>query len=230
MKINQISSLFSNYCDYGLKGNPDEDLKTLGMTKEEARAKFGDTQKPEDSSVFEVSFFHNNGSSTLADYFDIVGEAYAEENEGSSDNGARSFFGDIISKFKRKPDFKELNPDTFAQSYADENGISSDEAKSELEKQFGKADPEKYAQEYASVYNMTLEEARAELKAKYGDPAAKTDSTNNTEDSSSENTDELTAKEQELMDKGIPVDVIKQGNDAIRKYAKDHNIELKNPK
>ena len=173
MNINRIDSLFSNYYNYRFKGNPDEDLKTLGMTKEEARAKFGDPQKPDNSSVFEGYFSPNNGSSTLADYFDIAGEAYADEIEGSSTNKKKSFFGDIISKFKGKPNYKDLNPDTFAQSYADENRISSDEAKSKSENQFGKTDPDTYAQEYANKHNMTLEEAKAELKSKYGDPKAK---------------------------------------------------------
>ena len=281
MNINRIDSLFSNYYNYGFKGNPDEDLKTLGMTKEEARAKYGDPQKPDNSSVFEGYFSPNNGSSTLADYFDIVGEAYAEENEGLSDNKKKSFFGDIVSKFIEKPDNKDTSV-TLVQTFTDENKVLSDETKSESEKQFGKTDPDTYAQkyankhnltledaktelksnygnpkmsgisdsensssatdsipqgvdpdtyaqEYANKHNMTLEEAKAELKSKYGDPKAK--ESNNTENTDeTEDTENFTKQEQELLNKGIPAEIIKKGNDAIRKYAKDHNIELKNPK
>ncbi len=285
MSINQISSLFSNYCDYGLKGNPDEDLKTLGMTKEEARAKFGDPQKPDNSSVFEGYCSPNNGSLTLADYFDIAGEAYADENEGLSTNKKKGFFGDIVSKFIEKPDSKDTSV-TLVQTFTDENKVSTDETKSKSENQFGKTDPDTYAQEYANKHNMTLEEAKAELKSKYGDPKAPSTSSNSKNSSSAtdsipqgvdpdtyaqeyankhnmtleeakaelkskygdpkakesnntentENTDEtedtenFTKQEQELLNKGIPAEIIKKGNDAIRKYAKDHNIELKNPK
>ncbi|MBQ9245806.1 hypothetical protein IJ182_06025 [bacterium] len=93
-----------------------------------------------------------------------------------------------------------VDPETYAQQYATEQGITVDEAKAELKAKYGAPDevfagtaedddfsfeedeediddmpdpginPDTYAQQYATKHGITLDEAKAELKAKYGDP------------------------------------------------------------
>ena len=97
--------------------------------------------------------------------------------------------------------FQPQNPDDYAQTYADQNNISLDEAKSQLKAKYGDPtqdgsnapsifsatgsdelqsvgdipafgmDPDAYAQQYADENGITLDEAKALLKEEFGDPA-----------------------------------------------------------
>lgn len=76
-----------------------------------------------------------------------------------------------------------MDPDVFAQQYADENGITLDEAKAKLEELYGKPeemsraddmefdqdiDPDYYVKLYAAENNITYEEAKAYFEEHYG--------------------------------------------------------------
>ena len=81
-----------------------------GMTLEEAKAelksKYGDPQKPEERNDVDIPIFNN--------YF-------------NADNSSIASDSDILSLSGNLGD-----PDSYAQVYADEHGISLDEAKNEL--------------------------------------------------------------------------------------------------
>ena len=148
-----------------------------------------------------------------------------------------------------------IDPDSYAKQYASLNNIDFAKAKEELKAKYGdpKApnesslqnnqgiDPDDYAKQYASINNIDIAKAKEELKAKYGDPKAlnevsSSDSSNpfRSETDDCDSTDnKVTAgvnpEQQALLNKGIPLEVIQQGDDAIRKYAKDNNITLEKP-
>lgn len=87
------------------------------------------------------------------------------------------------------------DPDTYAQQYADENGLSLEEAKAELKSKYGDpqkpdnnsnttannknklpdqgTDPNSYAQEYADENGLTLDAAIEQLNELYGTPIQK---------------------------------------------------------
>lgn len=94
--------------------------------------------------------------------------------------------------------------------------------------------PELDAQNYARQNGISLEEAKAELRAKFGDPQVppqpgmtETGTLDfNYKPQGSANTSQVPPEQMALIQKGIPPEVILQGDDAIRKYAEDNNISL----
>ena len=91
-------------------------------------------------------------------------------------------------------------------------------------------DPNKYAQQYADKNGISLEEAKQQLKTQHGDPAQQTGSSSATSASSALSTGDvdgsgrqsnLPPEAWELQSLGIPVEVIQQGDDAIKTYAED---------
>ena len=219
---------------------------TLDEAKEELKSKFGDPSSTTDST--------NSTTDATSDTIpegvdpDTYAQEYADANGLTLDKAKE----ELKSKFG-EPDYdknsdmipSQADPDTYAQEYADKNGVSIEEAREALKAKYGEpkakddsttdsttdatsdtipegVDPDTYAQEYADANGITVDEAKEVLKGKYGEPEY--DENRNTD-----STEELTEQEQELQSKGIPVEIINQGADAIRKYAKDHDIELNNP-
>lgn len=114
----------------------------------------------------------------------------------------------------------------------------------------GPMDPNAHAQVYAKENGISLDEAKAQLRAKFGDPQ-KPNSTfapepqniprgvsgpifaNRIGISEQKFALELGLPPREREDKtemlkslGIPQEIIDKGDDAIRKYADDHSIDL----
>ncbi|MBR2068978.1 MAG: hypothetical protein IJ877_04365 [Candidatus Gastranaerophilales bacterium] len=92
-------------------------------------------------------------------------------------------------------------------------------------------DPNAYAQQYANQNGITLEEAKAELKSKYGDPKApEADASlfsglsQPTTLQNNANPYGIAPEEQELLECGIPIEVILEGDDAIMKFIEDNNV------
>ena len=102
-------------------------------------------------------------------------------------------------------------------------------------------DPNQYAMQYAKQNGISLEEAKQQLKAKFGDPnnrqvgtpqaIPKNDnsisgalSTGNVDKQRGKNS--LPPEAVKLRTLGIPLNVIMQGDNAIKKYADEHNIRL----
>ena len=121
------------------------------------------------------------------------------------------------------------DPDAFAQKYADEHGITLEEAKEELRSKYG--DPQQPTQ--PSIYM----EPRAQIYTDSGEPLYSNpysamgldinfDSTSEA-DYAEVNQDD--PKTDALKRAGIPEAVIKQGDDAVRKYAEEHGIKLPPP-
>ena len=96
--------------------------------------------------------------------------------------------------------------------------------------------PDSLAQQYVNQgIAKDLNEARAMLRAKYGEPVrnseVNTSGTNMVQSSSatqkSDKNSSVPSEEiQGLLACGIPVDVIAQGDNAIKKYAEENNIDL----
>lgn len=145
-----------------------------------------------------------------------------------------------------------MNPDVYAQKYATENGISLDDAKNQLRAKFG--DPQKpnsgFAPNLPNIPNDTL---RNTPLFQFSGPQANFNC--NPLGGIGANPKEIEAyikqgaertgmseqqfaqtlglpprqqgdKTQMLKDLGIPQDIINKGDDAIRKYAQAHNIDL----
>ena len=104
-----------------------------------------------------------------------------------------------VSLFGAQRPQPEVNPDKYAQQYAQQNGISIDEAKQQLRTRFG------------------------EPQQPPGAPGAAL-SSGNVDGSSQRN--QLPPEAYELQALGIPLDVIQQGDDAIKNFAEDNNIQL----
>jgi hypothetical protein len=110
-----------------------------------------------------------------------------------------------------------INPDTFAQQYATEKGISLEEAKQQLKAKFG--DPQKPNSTFVpNGSGVTFAQANTAWFNNFNVQ-------NNQSFAYTRNKDD-DAKLEMLLQYGIPADVIIQGDDAIRKYAQDHNIDL----
>ena len=82
-------------------------------------------------------------------------------------------------------------------------------------------DPDTYAQTYADENGLTLEEAKAELSEKYGDPtqpeeAGAADGTKATSSTDkADNANGSSNEDQQLIEAGIPQEVVNEGQDAI---------------
>ena len=87
-------------------------------------------------------------------------------------------------------------------------------------------DPNAHAQKYAKQNGISLEDAKNELKAKHGDPQQPQQSIFNgkTEDFESENKNKPNAIS--LMSLGLPFNVILQGDNAIKNFAEQNDINL----
>ncbi len=144
-----------------------------------------------------------------------------------------------------------MDPNAYAQKYASENGISLDEAKEQLRAKFG--DPQKpnstfvpndsvpmpqgpilqFSGEGANfpvnpLGIMTTDPAQLEAYVKNGAKQAGVTEREFAQmlglpDKSQPKENDKTNKLKEL---GIPENIIEQGDDAIRKYAHDHDIDL----
>lgn len=79
-------------------------------------------------------------------------------------------------------------------------------------------DPNKYAEQYAKQKGISVDQAKAELKAKHGDPARQAQG--------GQGSNSLPPEAVELRAAGIPVEVIQKGDDAIKKYAEENNIQI----
>ena len=108
----------------------------------------------------------------------------------------------------------------------------------------GPMDPNAYAQKYAQQKGISVEQAKQELRATHGDPQQPQGADGlqfggNSEDSiqrpssfdgSSFSTKDFDSDreniEKELKKLGIPEDVIKEGDDAIRKFAEENDIKI----
>ena len=96
-------------------------------------------------------------------------------------------FGNIDSIFNSFQ--HSFDPNQYASIYAQENGLTLEDAKIELEGKYGQPnkpgtqlenndslsfqnpfDPDQYASIYAQENGLTLEDAKLELKEKYGEP------------------------------------------------------------
>ncbi len=108
----------SNYSFNQVRQDPDayaqEYANKNGMTLEEAKAelksKYGDPKKPEETAGANSSVFGQYGTGF--------------NNNATSQIDAETDISETFNNLK--------NPDEFAQFYADENGISLEEAKAEL--------------------------------------------------------------------------------------------------
>jgi hypothetical protein len=110
-----------------------------------------------------------------------------------------------------------IDPDTYAQQYATENGISLEEAKQQLKAKFG--DPQKPNSTFVpNGSNVTHAQANAPWFNNFNVQ-------NNQVFAYTRNKDDDTKLEM-LRQYGIPQYVVAQGDDAIRKYAEEHDIEL----
>lgn len=129
-----------------------------------------------------------------------------------------------------------MDPNAYAQHYALENGISLDEAKAQLKSRYGDPIP-------PSLFNVKGKEAQTntfgaltdnpEKLAAYIKKGAKETGMNEKEFAAmmglppkEEKSTEDAKKLEELRKLGIPKEVIEKGDDAIRKYAQTHNINL----
>lgn len=165
---------------------------------------------------------------------------FVDEDETNTSNNAPK----IGEEFKIS--YKSVkctgNPDTDAKNFAEANNITVDEAKRILSSKFGApgsnsnapkigedmivdyvavkstGNPDIDAKNFAEANNISLEKAKALLEEKYGKPVQNNNTQNNLPIPP-----EMAAKLEEL---GIPKDVIKQGDDAIKKYAEDNHITL----
>jgi len=89
--------------------------------------------------------------------------------------------------------------------------------------------PDAYAKQYAQQKGISVSEAKAELKAMHGDPAKQGGAELSSALSGSGNTkttDIPPEVYQQLLSLGVPAEIIQQGDDAIRKYAKENNINI----
>ena len=121
------------------------------------------------------------------------------------------------------------DPDAYAEAYAEKHGITVDEAKAELRSKYG--DPQQPTQ--PSIYM----EPRAQIYTDSGEPlyfnpysAMGLDiNFNSTSEADYADVNQDDPKTATLKKAGIPEDVIKQGDDAVRRYAEGHGIELPPP-
>ncbi len=79
--------------------------------------------------------------------------------------------------------------------------------------------PDFVAFQYAMENNISFEDAKNELHEKYGNPETKPQFK-----SRISNPLGLVPEEQQLLEAGIPLEVIKEGNNAIMKFIEENNI------
>ncbi len=248
MNVPQINSILevTGYQSVNGTGNPEQDAKNFAdanqITVEKAKTilmnKYG---KPAAAQANEVQKSITQNIDTekvsLADDADFI-----DEDAASSTNSSGIKVGEEF-----KISYKSIkctgNPDTDAKNFAAANNITVDEAKSILSSKFGAPgsnsnapkigedmlvdyksvksteDPDTDAKNFATANNISIDKAKTLLEEKYGKPPqAKSNVLENISIPPEE-----AAKLEEL---GIPKDVIKQGDDAIKKYADENNIKL----
>ena len=84
-------------------------------------------------------------------------------------------------------------------------------------------------QNYARLKGLTLDQAKDELRAKYGDPTpgmTQNGFVDITYNPYKDMNTDVPPEQKALIERGIPPEVIIQGDDAVRKFAKEHNINL----
>ena len=176
---------------------------TTGASNEEDRA--AAAMSNIDPNVFAQQFADQNGM-TLDEAIADLEEKLGIPQEPTVTDFLKNIVGSIAhfltggEKVSDKPD-PGVDPDTYAQTYADENGITLDEAKAQLKEKYGDpvkpdqedetydvefgidfdVDPDTYAQSYADAHGITLDEAKEELGKIHGEPT-KPDATNETYD------------------------------------------------
>ena len=144
MMINALSG-FNYYSQFGqqqgIQRNPDAYAQRYanqkGLSLEEAKSELK-TQYGEPSQQSQVNSYESYG-------FD------SEETVLSTDMDFKTLFKELLNTLRgpqntqntqntQKQDGlpQDQDPDSYAQQYADENGISIDEAKAELEEKYGK--------------------------------------------------------------------------------------------
>lgn len=144
-----------------------------------------------------------------------------------------------------------MDPNMYAKQYANSNGISLDEAKAQLKAKFG--DPQKPNSTFAPTPQDIPKGAIGPVFVYQTEGPNYNYNANNFKDVDPyemEKVVEYEAKRNNmspqefaqliglpprqkdddqtvvLKELGIPEDIIKQGDDAIRKYAQDHNIDI----
>lgn len=135
----------------------------------------------------------------------------------------------------------KMNPDLYAQQYASEKNISLEEAKAQLKSKYG--DPES-----ASIFTKGFQFSGTGAEVKINPFGALTDDPEKLAAFVKNGAKETGVTEKEFAEMvglppkgergpenteleklrklGIPQEVIEKGDDAIRKYAKEHNINL----
>ncbi len=129
----------SNQSFQGIKTNPDDYAQeyanknglSLEEAKEELKAKWGDPQKPD---------------TTSSDYNTSVFDKYTAEDNT------------LVGAYDETEEGKAINPDEFAQFYADEKGISLDEAKEELKELLGEPDKQSGINKLIEFFKQYTEE------------------------------------------------------------------------
>lgn len=92
--------------------------------------------------------------------------------------------------------------------------------------------PDEYAQKYADEKGISLSEAKSELKAQYGAPqgfgsSAVSDAISSGDVDGTGNHPSLPPEAMMLNQVyGIPIEVIQEGDDAIKQYAEENNINI----
>ena len=128
------------------------------------------------ASIFSLAN-SSNSSNSINDFdFSNMG------NYDDSSNGG--FWKTFLGIFKGPEQANQPDPNADAQKYADEHGMTLDEAKEELRNTYDDpvapdaqgfqltGNPDTDAQNYADLKGISLDEAKAELKELYGDPEA----------------------------------------------------------
>ncbi len=199
-----------------------ENNMSVDDAKVALKAKYGDPQKPTNSaSIFDEAKTTDTTEDKMSKVDpNFIAQLYADQNGLSLDDAIaeleeklgipsetsitdtiKNFIQNLVGMVEKNGDARPdqgVDPDVYAQQYADEKGISLDEAKAELKEKFGDpvkpeegtegkkgkedktsvtadlpdpgVDPDTYAQQYADAKGITLEEAKAELSAQHGEP------------------------------------------------------------
>ena len=132
---------------------------------------------PPEASIF--SMVNSSNSSNPSNDFDFSNMG----NYDDSSNGGfwKTFLGMFRGPEQSNSASNQQNPqDAYAQKYADEHGMTLDEAKEELKSTYGDpqapdtqefqltGDPEADAKNYADLKGISLDEAKEELQNLYG--------------------------------------------------------------
>ncbi|MCR4880453.1 MAG: hypothetical protein K6A44_00665 [bacterium] len=93
-------------------------------------------------------------------------------------------------------------------------------------------DPNQYAQQYAEQNGISVDEAKEQLKAKFGDPqqpggsSAVSNALSSGDVTGTGSNPSIPKEAWELQALGIPLEVIQEGDNAIKQFADDNNIKL----